>query len=224
MLTLIHEAQRHGWESRLWALDEVHPSLASFSLGEGRGTKFSLLNSLLNAGGWSDFEWIIVTDDDVELEQGSLNAFLRVSAEAGFCLAQPAHGQPIHVSHAITVAAPFSIARLTTYVEIGPLFAAHRSLFDLVLPFPEGYGMGWGVDILWSDLARAGARLGIVDLVSMRHLMPVARQYATSPERERLQELVRERGARSILELQRTLGVWRPWQRRPGWISTSGAD
>ncbi len=222
LLPLVLEAQRNKWEIRLWALDEIHPSLASFTRGVGQGSKFPILNSLLDGHGWSGFDWVIIADDDVILERGSLKLLLRTAEEAGFSLAQPAHSHLSYRSHDITLLVPFSIARLTTFIEIGPIFAVHRSLHSQILPFPEGYGMGWGLDIRWSDLARAGARLGIVDLVAVGHISPIASQYTASVEIERVRGLLKERGAKSIVELQRTLDVWRPWRRRPPWAARFG--
>jgi hypothetical protein len=217
LLPLVLEAQRNGWEIRLWALDEIHPALASFSRGVGKGSKFSLLNALLAQQEWSDFDWIICADDDVVLKHGSLKIFVDIAQEAGLTLAQPSHHHLSFRSHDINLLVPFSIARLTTYVEIGPIFAVHRSLFSRTLPFPDGYGMGWGLDVRWSDLQGGGARLGIVDLVAVKHLMPAGAHYSTSTEFERILCLLNERGAKSMSELQRTLGVWRPWQRVPSW-------
>lgn len=222
ILPLIREAQDRGWEIRLWALDEIHPSLAAFSVGSGTGAKFPLLNSLLGSGNWSDFGWVVVADDDVKLERGSLGVFLHTAEEAGLSLAQPAHGPLSYRGHNINLVVPLSVAHLTTFVENGPIFAVHRSWFDRFFPFPDGYAMGWGLELLWMDLIKTGARLGIVDLVTMRHVNPIAGQYAALPELERVQELLRARGAKSIHELEHTLGVWRPWQRRPDWLSTSG--
>lgn len=217
LLPIVLEARKSKWDVRLWALDRVHPSLESFSVGGGAGSKFSLLNALLKIGDWSNFDWIIVCDDDAILENGSLAVFLELAEQAELSLAQPAHGDSSHRSHDISLWVPFSIARLTTFVEIGPIFAVHRSLSHQILPFPEECGMGWGLDIRWSDLTKDGARLGIIDLITIRHLVPVANQYRASIERERTLRLLEGRALKSIIELQHTLSVWRPWQRHAPW-------
>lgn len=221
LLSLVSEAKRNRWAVRLWALDEVHPDLAVWSRGVGRGARFDLLNSLASPhDGSAGFEWVVITDDDVALERGSLSLFVSVAERAGFSLVQAAHSDLSYRSHKITRWRPFSVARLTTFVESGPVFAVNRAWSTRVLPFPSGYGTGgWGVDLQWCDLPKAGARLGIVDLVTIRHLVPAADQYDAAPELARVNQILRQRGVRKITELQRTLGVWRPWQIRAPWLS-----
>jgi hypothetical protein len=114
---------------------------------------------------------------------------------------------------------PLSVARLTTFIEGGPLIAVNSVWSARILPFPCGYGAGgWGVDLLWADLPKAGARLGIVDLVAIRHLVPAATHYDDGPEVARVRQILRERGVRSVTDLQHTLAVWRPWQIRAPWL------
>ena len=78
--------------------------------------------------------------------------------------------------------------------------------------------MGWGLEILWMRMQPEGLRLGIVDRVPMRHLAPVAAGYAQDEERQRLKAMLAEEGVQWSRELHHTLGVWRPWQRRPRWL------
>ena len=77
--------------------------------------------------------------------------------------------------------------------------------------------MGWGVDLIWSDLQKAGCRLGIVDAVSLRHLAPAAQGYEVGPEADRLRAMMKARGIKSLHAFQRTLGAWRIWQKDPPW-------
>jgi hypothetical protein len=212
-------AQRYRWEVRLWALDEIQPELASYSYGAGKGAKFVLLNSLLSGVKcFADFDWIIVLDDDVALYRGSLAAFVALAERTGMSLAQPAHSFGRYRSFRVNCCHPLSVARLTTYVEIGPVFAVSRRWAKRILPFPEEFQMGWGLDVLWSDLVQEGARLGVIDWVTLNHLSPLAKDYNRSPEYERMLQVLHERGYSSLREIQKTLAVWRPWQERPPWI------
>jgi hypothetical protein len=221
MARLAEESQRHNWEARFWALDRTHPALDPYSVGMGPGLKFKLLNRLFRDKNISEFDWVVVVDDDIVLEHGSLAAFLALAERAGMAIAQPAHTFSSFSSHPITVCRISAIARLTTFVEIGPVFAVNRTWYDRVFPFPEDNGMGWGLDVEWSDLQTDGARLGIVDWVLLRHLHPVSQNYDKTPEKSRVQESLRARGLRSLADLQRTRAVWHVWHSHPPWLSDS---
>ncbi len=215
---LVAEARSRRWEVRLWALDAVDPALRSETLGAGPGAKFPLLNRLLREADAAEFEWVVVADDDVALRGATLADLLAVSERAGLDLAQPAHTELSHRDNAITVRKPLSVARLTSYVENGPLFAVRRPLTSDVLPFPGGHEMGWGLELDWFDLSCRGARLGIVDGIPIRHLRPVGADYTKAAERARLRQLLQARGLRSFSELHHTFGSWRPWQKKAPWL------
>jgi hypothetical protein len=129
-----------------------------------------------------------------------------------------------NISHRITWMRPLSRARLTTFVEIGPIFAVSPGWRDQVVPFPEDVGMGWGLDLRWMDLAEEGCRLGIVDSTPVRHLSPYATAYAPENEIERLERLLEARGAPGWKGLRRTLATWRPWRARPPWLAQAASS
>jgi hypothetical protein len=218
---LVSEARARGWEVRLWALDDVAPSLAWATVGHGTGAKFPLLNGMLRAHDVEHFDWIVVADDDVTFGRRSLAELLEVADTAGLDFVQPAHTELSHRKLEFTVRRPLSLARRTTFVEIGPLFAVRRPWTVRVLPFPSEHTMGWGLELEWHDLERDGMRLGIVDGVPLRHLSPVGKSYAKDDERARLRALLDARGLESVLEVQHTKAVWRPWQSPPGWRQSS---
>ena len=178
-----------------------------------------LLNRLAQSKGLSDFDWVVVMDDDFLFERGSISSFLAIAGRAGFALAQPAHAaDSIRSYWFFSLFDPLALARMTTFVEIGPIVAVQREWVDRVLPFPEGSGMGWGMEFRWFDLRTQGARLGIVDWVTLRHLEPVGKSYDNSPEEQCVREMLHERGHRSVGEIQNIEAIWRPWQRRPSWV------
>jgi hypothetical protein len=216
---LVWEARALGWDVRLWALDDVAPTLASLTVGQGVGAKFPLLNGMLRDGDTERFEWIVVADDDLTFGRRSLSQLLGVAEAAGLDFVQPAHTELSHRELEFTVRRPLSLARRTSFVEIGPLFAVRRPWTARVLPFPSEHTMGWGLELEWSDLERDGMRLGIVDGVPIRHLSPVGKGYAKDDERARLRALLAARELESVLEVQRVRGTWRPWQRRPAWVT-----
>jgi hypothetical protein len=164
---------------------------------------------------------VVVADDDAVFVRGSLASFLETMAAAQLDLAQPGHVLRSNISHRITWRRPLSRARLTTFVEIGPLFAVDPAWRDRIMPFPSGIGMGWGLELDWMDLRADGCRLGIVDATPIRHLSPFAAAYAPDEEIAKLTRLLEERGAPDWRGLRRTVATWRPWRRRPPWLQSS---
>jgi hypothetical protein len=218
MAQLADQAQTAGWKVGLWALDELAPELADVTVGVGPGLKFPLVNAMLEKLDAREGD-LVVADDDVELSRGSLTDLLTIMRAGSLGICQPAHDQDSHVSHGITQARRATRARWTTYVEIGPIFAVHATWRSEVTPFPEEFGMGWGIELLWYDLQSSGCRLGVVDEVRIRHLSPPALEYDAHDESVRMLAMVRERGGTALGDLQRTRGRWWRGQRSPRWLS-----
>ena len=86
-----------------------------------------------------------------------------------------------------------------------------------VFPFAAAHSMGWGLELEWFDFVGGGARLGIIDVVAVRHLRPVGNAYPKREEEARLRALMRARGLSSLRDIQRTVGTWRAWHARPPW-------
>ncbi|MCW2674397.1 MAG: hypothetical protein JWP14_2986 [Frankiales bacterium] len=205
------QAAALGANVLLWALDEPAPDLATWTVGLGRGPRCELINRLY-AQAPADGD-IVVSDHDVAFARGDLARFLERFREGGWDLAQPA--QPwrgSYASYRFSRRRPWLVSRDTTFVEVGPLFVVAARSRDLFLPFPE-WGMGWGVELLWWDRVREGARLGMVDDVTIRHLSPLFTSYHRGDEQARLQEQLAFRGLRSIRQIQQTVGTVRrrPW-------------
>lgn len=210
---LLEPALDAGWSTAWWALDRVAPRLSSLTVGEGPGEKLPLLNRVLERHGPVAGP-LLLSDDDISFERGDLVELVALSKRAGLALAQPAHAEGSEVSHGITRARPRSRARLTTFVESGPLVVVATECVSRVTPLPEARGMGWGLELEWIDL---GCRLGIVDAVRVRHLDKVSRTYDDAALRARMREELAARGLDDWAPLQRTLAVWRPWRRTPPW-------
>jgi GT2 family glycosyltransferase len=142
-------------------------TFASCDAGE-RG-KFENLNALLAREPAAPYDWLLALDDDVELPRGFLDEFLFLSERFGLSLAQPAHRHRSHAAWDITRRRATTVVRETAFVEIGPVFAFHRDVFEALLPFPE-LRIGWGLDLHWSAVAlERGWRLGVVDATPVRH-------------------------------------------------------
>ena len=141
----------------------------------GRG-KFENLNALLAQEDLDAYDWLLLVDDDIDLPARFLDRFLAFVGDAR--LAQPAHRLASHAAWPHTRRRPRSIARPTSFVEIGPFTALHRDTFTTLLPFPE-LRMGWGLDAHWAALARERSwPMVVVDATPIGHtLRPIAASY-----------------------------------------------
>ena len=209
-------ALERGWTVAWWALDEVVDDLANVTVGSGSGARLPLLNETLLRSGCSD-GWLVVSDDDVVFDRGDVHELVSLCARAGLDLAQPARSDK-ELDHGITAAHRLSLARRTSFVEIGPLFAVGPGWRDRIVPFPAERGMGWGLELEWHELHREGCALGIVDAVRVRHMGERGEGYDFRADVHRVHAELEERGFDGWSDVQRTLATWRPWQRSPGWL------
>lgn len=177
----------------------------------GRG-RFENLNLLLAEHPPGGADWLLVLDDDVELPAGFLDRFLFVCERFSFDLAQPAHRLDSHAAWSVTRRRPGSVARRTSFVEIGPVTAFARATFAELLPFPE-LRMGWGLDVHWAALARArGWTCGVVDAVAVRHrVAPAAAAYSREDAIAEARSFLAENPYVSAGEAERTLAIHRRW-------------
>jgi glycosyltransferase involved in cell wall biosynthesis len=184
--------------------------------------KFVLVNQLLSTLELSAYDMLLVVDDDIEFEPGWLNRFLALQADAGLDLCQPARSPDSSIDHPLTKQLLGIDARLTRFVEIGPVVAVHRTAFEIVVPFDESWPMGWGLDLRWPVLlGAAGLQMGIIDGAPVVHRMrPPQAHYSPGATRERM---VAALDPRLVLErdtAQRTLST-----RIGGrWSPTAGPD
>jgi hypothetical protein len=213
-------ALARGWTVAWWALDEVVDDLAELTVGSGPGEKLPLLNEIQRR-----IEppqgWLVVTDDDVTFDRGDVVRLVSLCRRLGLDLAQPARSDR-GGGHEITFARRLSVARRTTFVEIGPVFAIGPRWRDRIVPFPEELGMGWGVELDWLDLHKEGCLLGIVDAVRVRHEGPLAEDYDGEWYLRRLRDDLNARGIEHWPDVQETLETVRPWRRRRNWSSEAG--
>jgi len=186
--------------------------VALYTRPPGELGKFENLDLLLEAHPPGDSDWLMVIDDDVVLPHGFLDVFLFLSERFSLALAQPAHRLDSHAAWQVTRRQPGSVARETSFVEIGPVTAFARETFPVLLPFPP-LRMGWGLDAHWGALAREhGWRMGIVDAVAIGHrAAPAAASYARAEAVSEAREFLAGRAYVSAAEAQRTLATHRSW-------------
>jgi hypothetical protein len=154
------------------ALDELRSSrhrvrIAAASTDELTGGKFENLRTLLADEAPAD--WTLVVDDDVDLPRGFLDGFVALAEALEFDLAQPAQTLGSHAAWPSARRVPFSVARRTNFVEIGPVTAFARNAAAELLP-PPPLAMGWGLDLHWAALAEQRSwKLGVIDALAVRH-------------------------------------------------------
>jgi glycosyltransferase involved in cell wall biosynthesis len=135
-----------------------------------KASKFAILNRLAGGVRLSDYDYLVSIDDDIVLPHGFLDAFIGLQQTLGFALAQPARTSDSYLDHPIVEQQRGVVARQTRFVEIGPVFSMHSSVFDLLLPFDLTSSMGWGYENVWSYLLHErGLKMGIIDAVPVCH-------------------------------------------------------
>jgi hypothetical protein len=173
-------SERHAVTLALGAVGESDPALEANTLvARLGGGKFENLNRILRQlPPAADFDWTLVVDDDVALPTRFLDRFVALCAHLRLDLAQPAQTLRSHAAWRVTRRRPASVARVTRFVEIGPVTAFGRKPAAELLPFPQ-LRFGWGVDLHWAALAsERGWRLGVIDALPVRHeRTPVAWTY-----------------------------------------------
>jgi Glycosyltransferase like family 2 len=176
---------RHEVRLAFGSTRAADPALAEHTVADGLdGGKFENLNHVLAATQPTDFDWLLVIDDDVRLPPRFLDRFVALCERFGLDLAQPAQSQRSHSAWRVTRRRPASLVRETRFVEIGPVTAFGRRAADELLPFPD-LRFGWGLDLHWAALAaERGWRLGVVDATPVRHeTATVGAAYASADAR-----------------------------------------
>jgi hypothetical protein len=130
--------------------------------------KLALLNRLLTDA--TEFEWVILCDDDIEVSKGFVDALIAMAERFDFALCQPARTHDSYVDHCFVARLSGLLARQTRFVEIGPVVCVRSDAASLLFPFNENCGMGWGLDFVWPVVIEAaGLRMGIIDSVPVAH-------------------------------------------------------
>jgi cellulose synthase/poly-beta-1,6-N-acetylglucosamine synthase-like glycosyltransferase len=116
---LVHDLAEWDIEIHLWALQSVLPEAAQFTRGTGQLGKAQALNRLLPYA--SNADLVLFIDDDVRLGPRFISTYLSIVTTLGAAVAQPALTANSHYSHSITLQRPGCWARLTNFVESGPV-------------------------------------------------------------------------------------------------------
>jgi hypothetical protein len=105
------------------------------------------------------------------------------------------------------------VARLTNFVEIGPVVGFQAATFDVLLPFPA-LKAGWGLDAHWAAIARAhGWRIGIIDATPIRHgLRRIATSYDRQAAIDEARSFLADRPYVSAVDAQKTCASLKAWK------------
>jgi hypothetical protein len=192
IVAVIQRGRRHQVCQRWVALGGGPPNerVGAVTVREIHGMvpKFQILNELLAAEDLAQYDYVLLTDDDVLLPEGFLDEFIGLQDQLGFALAQPARTNNSYIDHPIVGQQQGVLARQTYFVEIGPVVSFHKSCYDLVFPFDLTAPMGWGYENVWAcRLARRNAKMGIIDAVPVDHSLrkPVANYSWAEADRQR---------------------------------------
>jgi GT2 family glycosyltransferase len=210
VLSLVRPQHRTVWHAAERELYATRHDVTIVRGAIGARGKFENLNALLAEHPPDGYDWLLVVDDDVALPAGFLDAFLLAAERFGLRLAQPAHRLASHAAWPVTRRRALSLARETSFVEIGPVTAFHAEAFAALLPFPP-LRMGWGLDVHWAARAREhGWPVGVVDATPVAHLAaPAASAYSRDEAQREAEAFLAERPYVPRAEADRTLAVHR---------------
>lgn len=203
---------------RLWALDEVAPELAPYTLGSGPGMRFTHLNWLYRERAVREDSWVVISDDDFYFAKGSLRRTIELMARAGLSLAQPSQSLLGWWTDAFSMPRPLVVARDTNCVEQGPVVIADAAFASLMFPLPDVADMAWGIEAEWYRLKENRFRTGVIDECRVVHVGRVASSYEVAPQMRAMRERLSKSGIDSIWQLRTVNGYWWRWQRSPSWM------
>lgn len=191
---IVADLLRWDVDVRLWALESICPALAAYTRGAGLKGRSAALNGLLREVG--DAELILLVDDDVSLGASFVPRYTRIVRAIGAAVAQPALSADSYHTHPITIQRPGRWARVTTFVEIGPVVSMTPEFLGLAGLLPCGSAMGWGGDLLWAKISQErGLRQVIVDACPVQHsFRPVASRYSQRCEAAAMSTYLSEHG------------------------------
>jgi len=152
--------------------DQDHVERVTTLYVDQKRPKFTLINELLSGENLKEYDYIIISDDDIVMPCNFLDLFLAIQKKYDFAIAQPARTHNSYIDHPFVEKLDGLQARRTRFVEIGPLVSFRQDAFLLLFPFDQNSPMGWGYDFVWPRMMdEHGLRMGIIDAVPVEHSM-----------------------------------------------------
>lgn len=168
------KSKRHQVEQKWIAIGEadIPLELAKVTIFHSKEKipKFKLLNKILEDINVEQYDYIIFSDDDIAIHDNFIDIYIDIIEYNSLRLAQPARASHSYNVHPIVLQDKNCIARETNFVEIGPIFSLHKSIYFNLIPFPSDAEMGFGLDFIWPVIAQKNNfKIGIIDIVPVDH-------------------------------------------------------
>ena len=196
IVTVFHGSSTHTVMQKWVALNgsppDVETEAITVKILPGRVPKFQIINELLHEEKLSNYDYIILCDDDIVLPKNFVDSFIAMQSKLEFAIAQPARTINSYIDHPIVQQHIGVHARQTRFVEIGPVVSFHRSAYDFIFPFDLTSSMGWGYENAWAHEAiQRNLKMGIIDGVCVDHSIrkPVVNYQWDQADKERTEYL-----------------------------------
>jgi hypothetical protein len=203
------EAERN-WDLVLCPFQDIEPEPAALMPPfYVQGQKWLGIAKLLTEwGGWRDYKYIWLPDDDLLTNGDEINRFFELSDEFNTKISAPALTEDSFYSHEISLRNSSFFARAVSFIEI-MMPCLRRNVLELVLPTIEQSktGYGWGMDIAWPRIIDYQG-LVIFDTVAVSHLRPIGATRDTALVQQGEQEWADLLATYDASMLYKVLGAW----------------
>ncbi|WBW96648.1 DUF707 domain-containing protein [Oceanirhabdus sp. W0125-5] len=136
-----------------------------------KGTKFPSLYKLIsnNIKSIMEYDIIWIADDDLLINNESINRMFNIFYSKKLWLAQPSLTHNSYYSYPLTLKKEGLLLRYTNFVEeMAPIFS-REALLRCLYSFSESQS-GWGLDLIWPKiLGYPTNKIAIIDAVSVHH-------------------------------------------------------
>ncbi|WP_257222207.1 MULTISPECIES: hypothetical protein [unclassified Acinetobacter] len=186
----------HNVEQKWFAIGEnpIPVEMQDVTIGHSstKIPKFELLTNLLNNIDYQKYDYLIISDDDIHILADFIDLYLLYVEKFALKIAQPARTFYSFHDHKICLAQKNVTCRATNFVEIGPIFSIHRTVYGDILPFPVESPMGYGLDFIWPKIAeKKYFRIGIVDATPVDHsYRPQGKTYSANLNTIQMNEML----------------------------------
>lgn len=117
---------------------------------------------------FSKYAFVLVTDPDLEVEDGDLSRLFRIAKRYSLDVSQAALTHDSFWSHFHTLQHPRYLWRKTNFVEVMcPMFS--REALRELMPWFDLNKSTWGIDLCWAQAAGKRFSMAIIDAVAVRH-------------------------------------------------------
>lgn len=141
-----------------------------------QGSWIENLYFILNTNLPSDYRYIMKMDDDIVLDSRDIDRLFSLTELLGLTMTQPAFADE-NLTYKLFKAQEGVIARHTPFIETQVPVFEQRYMSEVVFPLIReyieefGFKSGWGLDLVWSDLA-GDKNMAVVDACVALHTRP----------------------------------------------------